>query len=244
MQTLIVIPTYNEAKNVPDLVKQLFALDLLDLHLLVVDDNSPDGTADIAEGLNSAYDGRVHVLRRKAKEGLGRAYVAGFKEALHLGAANVVQMDADLSHPPASVPDLLAALGKHDVAVGSRYIPGGGVAEGWGLGRKLISHGGDIYVRLVLGLPIHDTKSGFKAFRREVLEAIDLDAVTSHGYIFQAEIMYRCLKMGYRMTEVPFIFYERKAGKSKMSVSIITEALWRSVWLRVHGKRIRQRSQV
>ena len=186
----------------------------------------------------------MHVLRRKAKEGLGRAYVAGFKEALHLGAANVVQMDADLSHPPASVPDLLAALGKHDVAVGSRYIPGGGVAEGWGLGRKLISHGGDIYVRLVLGLPIHDTKSGFKAFRREVLEAIDLDAVTSHGYIFQAEIMYRCLKMGYRMTEVPFIFYERKAGKSKMSVSIITEALWRSVWLRVHGKRIRQRSQV
>ncbi len=242
MQTLIVIPTYNEARNLPELARQLFALPLADVHVLVVDDNSPDGTANVAEDLNGPYPGRVHVLRRKAKQGLGRAYVAGFKEALRLAPTYVVQMDADLSHPPSSVPDLLAALKDADVAVGSRYIRGGGAAQKWGLGRKLISQGGDAYVRMVLGLPVHDTKSGFKAFRRQVLEAIDLDAVTSHGYIVQAEIMYRCYKMGYRIREVPFVFYERRAGKSKMSIGIITEALWRSVWLRLHGKRIRPRA--
>lgn len=242
MQTLIVIPTYNEAKNLPELARQLFALELSDVHLLIVDDNSPDGTANVAESLNSLYPGRMHLLRRKAKEGLGRAYVAGFKEALRLAPTYVVQMDADLSHPPASVPGLLAALNEYDVAVGSRYVRGGGVAQGWGFGRKLMSQGGDAYVRIVLGLPVHDTKSGFKAFRRQVLEAIDLDAVVSHGYIFQAEIVYRCLRMGYSVIEVPFIFHERRAGKSKMSLGVITEALWRSLWLRMHGKRIRPRA--
>ncbi|MBI2170551.1 MAG: polyprenol monophosphomannose synthase [Chloroflexi bacterium] len=236
MQTLIVVPTYNEATNIPELAAQLFALGLPDLHLLVVDDNSPDGTADLAEGLNASYPGLVHVLRRKAKEGLGPAYVAGFKEALRLGAANVLQMDADLSHPTHSVPDLLAALKECDVAVGSRYMKGGGVAQEWNLLRKLMSRGGDVYVRMMLGLPIWDTKSGFKAFQRGVLEGVGLDGMSSRGYIFQAEFMYRCYKMGYRVKEVPFIFYERKAGTSKLSISIITEALWRSAWIRLRGK--------
>ncbi|MBI4312176.1 MAG: polyprenol monophosphomannose synthase [Chloroflexi bacterium] len=238
MQSLIVVPTYNEARNVPELAAQLFALGLPDLHILVVDDNSPDGTADVAEGLNGTFPGRLHVLRRAAKEGLGKAYVAGFKEALRLGAGNVIQMDADLSHPPSAVPRLLEALETSDVAVGSRYIEGGGAVEEWGLLRKLISRGGDIYVRAVLGLPIQDTKSGFKAFRREVLENVGLDQLASAGYIFQAEFVFRCHKMGYRMREVPFVFQERRAGKSKMSVGILVEALWRSVWLRMKTRAI------
>ncbi|MBI4201629.1 MAG: polyprenol monophosphomannose synthase [Chloroflexi bacterium] len=232
MQTLIVVPTYNEAANLPELAAQLFALRLPDMHLLVVDDNSPDGTAAVADGLNTQHAGYVHVLRRKAKEGLGRAYVAGFAEALRLGAKRVVQMDADLSHPTEAIPRLLAALEGHDLAIGSRYIPGGGVAQDWGLARKLISRGGDIYVRLALGLPVKDTKSGFKAFRSEVLHKVGLEHIASAGYIFQAEFVYRCYKLGFRITEVPYLFHERRAGKSKMSLSILTEALWRSLWLR------------
>ncbi|MBI4338692.1 MAG: polyprenol monophosphomannose synthase [Chloroflexi bacterium] len=232
MHTLVVVPTYNEAQNIPELASQLFALGLPGLHLLVVDDNSPDGTAEIADELNQAYPGRVHVLRRPAKGGLGPAYVAGFREALRLGAERVLQMDADLSHPTEAVPRLLDALDRCDVAIGSRYIPGGGVDQEWGLSRKAMSRGGDLYVRAVLGLPVHDTKSGFKAFRREVLERLDLDSLQSKGFIFQAEVLYRCRAMGYRLQEVPFIFYDRRAGRSKLNMAIITEALWRSILLR------------
>ena len=235
MKVLVVVPTYNEAENLPALVEQLFALNNPDLEILVVDDNSSDGTAAIAEGLGTSYPNRIHVLRRPRKEGLGRAYVAGFREALRLDAGIIVQMDADLSHPPESIPALLEGLTACDVVVGSRYVPGGGVAGEWGLLRRFLSRGGDLYVRWVMGLHVHDTKSGFKAFQRTVLEQVPIETLQSKGFIFQAEVIYWCQRMGFRIREVPFIFQDRRAGKSKMSLSIVLEGLWRPFqtrWLR------------
>ena len=228
MKTLVVVPTYNEAGSLPDLVQHLFDLNVPGLELLVVDDNSPDGTAAVAEALESRHPHRIHLLRRPRKEGIGPAYIAGFREALRLGASVIVQMDADLSHPPEYIPALLAATKTCDVVVGSRYIPGGGVAGNWGLLRRLLSRGGDLYVQRVMGLRIHDTNSGFKGFRREVLEQLHLETLRSKGFIFQAEVVYRCQQMGSRIQEVPFIFQERRAGRSKMSLPIVVEALWRS----------------
>ncbi|MEE8442327.1 MAG: polyprenol monophosphomannose synthase [Dehalococcoidia bacterium] len=240
MKTLVVVPTYNEAGNLPHLVERLFSLGIPDLELLVVDDNSPDGTAAIAEGLEAAHPQQIHVLSRAAKEGLGPAYIAGYKEALRLGADVVIQMDADLSHPPEYIPDFLESMGNADVVVGSRYVPGGGAAGEWGLLRRAISRWGDLYVRWAMGLHLRDTKSGFKGFRREVLEQLALDSLTSKGFIFQAEVAFRCQKMGFRIKEVPFIFQERGAGRSKMSLSIMGEALWRSFRIRWSGQGLRE----
>ncbi|MSQ22693.1 MAG: polyprenol monophosphomannose synthase [Dehalococcoidia bacterium] len=233
MNVLVVVPTYNEAGNLSNLAQHLFGLHIPALELLVVDDNSPDGTAAAAEALDKAYPGRVHVLRRPRKEGLGPAYVAGFREALRLQADVIIQMDADLSHPPECIPAMLESIKGCDVAVGSRYIPGGGVASEWGVARRFLSRGGDMYVRWVIGLHIQDTKSGFKAFQRRVLEQVPLEALRSKGYIFQAELMYRCQQMGFSVQEVPYVFQERKSGGSKMSVNIVMEALWRSFQVRL-----------
>ncbi len=232
MKILIVTPTYNEAGNIPVLVQHLFDLNIPALELLVVDDNSPDGTAAAAAALEKHYPNRIHVLSRPKKEGLGPAYVAGFQEALRLGADFVIQMDADLSHSPQYVPSLLQALDACDVAVGSRYIPGGGTSGKWGLRRRLISRGGDLYVRLVMGLRLTDTKSGFKGFRRGVLEQLPLEALRSKGFVFQAEMLYRCQQMGFRIREVPFVFQERRSGGSKMGLTILAEALWRCLQVR------------
>ena len=240
MKTIVVVPTYNEAENLPDLVEQIFTLNIAGLELLVVDDNSPDGTAETAETLGGRYPDRIHVLRRARKEGLGPAYVAGFREALRLGADVVIQMDADLSHPPRDIPAMLNAIKESHVVVGSRYMPGGGVAGDWGLLRRLLSRGGELYIRWVMGLRIRDTNSGFKAFRREVLEQLPLEALRSSGFIFQAEVIYLCQKMGFEIREVPYVFPDRKVGRSKMSLGIIVEALWRPfqirwIWRRKHG---------
>ncbi|MEE2700956.1 MAG: polyprenol monophosphomannose synthase [Chloroflexota bacterium] len=232
MDTLVVIPTYNEAANLPQLVRRIFSLEIPDLAVLFVDDNSPDGTADIAQALEVEWPGRIHVLRRRNKDGLGRAYIAGFQEAMRLRPTNVVQMDADLSHPPEYIPTLLESLNHCDVAVGSRYIQGGGATEDWGTFRHLLSQGGDFYVRTVLGMHTRDSKSGFKAFRGVVLDSMDFTRIHSKGYIFQAEFLYLCNKLGYSVTEIPFVFQNRTAGRSKLSVQIIVEALWRPILIR------------
>ena len=234
-KTLVVVPTYNEAGNLPMLSKLLFSLKIPNLELLVVDDDSPDGTAEVAERLADQHPGLIHVLRRSKKEGIGPAYIAGFQQALRMGADIVIQMDADLSHPPEYIPAILDGLKTYDVVVGSRYIHGGGIAGHWGIFRRVLSRAGDVYTRWVLGLHIQDTKSGFKGFRRGVLERISLETVRSKGFIFQAEIVYKCQKINSRILEVPFIFELRAAGNSKMSVSIVVEALWRSLQIRLIG---------
>jgi dolichol-phosphate mannosyltransferase len=237
----VCIPTYNEAENLERLVTvvaQVFDRARLDGHVLVIDDNSPDGTGAIAEAL-SERDARIHVLHRNAKEGLGRAYVAGYRRALAAGAALIAQMDCDFSHDPTVLPDLVAALDRADLVLGSRYVPGGGVRD-WGLLRQAISRGGCWYARTLLGLPVRDLTGGFKCFRREVLERIALDGVNTAGYGFQVEVTYRAALLGFRIEEVPITFREREAGCSKMSTGIVVEAA-RLVWkLRAEGRRAAQ----
>jgi len=230
----LVLPTYNEAENLEPLVAA--ALENLpdSARVLVVDDNSPDGTGQLADSL-AAAEPRIEVLHRAQKEGLGPAYVAGFRQALAAGASRILEMDSDFSHDPADLGRLLAATEKADVAIGSRYVPGGGV-ENWSALRQGISRGGSAYARLVLGLPIRDLTGGFKCFRREVLEAIDLDAISARGYAFQVEMTYRAVQLGFRVAEVPITFRERRAGASKMSRSIVLEAAWRVPQLRL-GRR-------
>jgi dolichol-phosphate mannosyltransferase len=220
-----VLPTYNEAENLEPVVVAALA-NLPDSALiLVVDDSSPDGTGELADRL-AAAEPRVEVLHRVRKEGLGPAYVAGFRHALAAGAGRILEMDSDFSHDPADLPRLLAATEEADLAIGSRYVTGGGV-ENWSALRQAISRGGSIYARVVLGLPIRDLTGGFKCFRREVLEAIDLEAIASRGYAFQVEMTYRAIELGFSVTEVPITFRERRAGASKMSRSIVAEAAWR-----------------
>lgn len=221
----VVLPTYDEAENVVPLLRAVLAVADragLDLRVLVVDDGSPDGTADLAAGV-AAADGRVAVLRRAAKEGIGPAYRAGFRHALDAGAALVLEMDCDFSHDPERLPGLIAAAGDADLVLGSRYVPGGGVAR-WGPVRRAISRGGCLYAQVVLGVGIRDLTGGFKCFRREVLEEIPLDEVTAAGYGFQIEMTYRALLLGYRVAEVPITFRERERGVSKMSGRIVWEA--------------------
>lgn len=230
MSVLIVIPTYNEKENLETLVERLRAA-VPEGHFLIVDDGSPDGTGEIADGLVAASEGWVHVLHRTSKDGLGRAYVAGFLWGLERGYARLVQMDADLSHDPKDVPKLLAATegGTADFALGSRYVPGGGTLN-WGLFRRILSRGGSLYARTILRLPHHDLTGGFKCWKREVLEAIDLPSIRSNGYSFQIEMTFRALKKGFRAVEVPIVFTDRVDGVSKMSKRIVLEAVlmvWR-----------------
>ncbi|HUJ28875.1 MAG TPA: polyprenol monophosphomannose synthase [Myxococcales bacterium] len=222
----VVLPTYNERENLPHIAPAILAASP-ELDLLVVDDNSPDGTGALADEL-ARDDPRVRVLHRERKEGLGRAYLAGFAQALAAGYGRILEMDADFSHDPQRLPALLAASREVDVALGSRYVDGGGTVN-WGLGRRLLSRGGSFYARTILGLGVRDLTGGFKCFRREVLESIDLPSVRSSGYAFQIELTYRAVKRGFKVREVPITFVDRRVGKSKMSRRIVAEALW-MVW--------------
>jgi dolichol-phosphate mannosyltransferase len=222
METLIIIPTYNEAENLSPLLQAIFSYAPL-THVLIVDDHSPDGTGELADELQKK-DGRVHVLHRAGKLGLGTAYLAGFKFALAHGFDAAFEMDADFSHDPRYLPDFLRAIENADVVIGSRYIVGGNT-PGWSALRRLISGSGNIFARLMLGIPVHDCTSGFRCYRRRVLESIDLDAVQSHGYAFQVELTYRVTMQGFQMVETPIVFMDRRCGKSKMSHAIIVEAL-------------------
>jgi dolichol-phosphate mannosyltransferase len=231
----LVLPTYNEAGNIEPFVEAVLAKLPDSARVLIVDDNSPDGTGEIADRLAARHEA-VAVLHRPHKEGLGPAYIAGFERVLAEGAGLVLEMDSDFSHDPAYLPRLLEAGRKADLVIGSRYVPGGGVGN-WSLPRRVISRGGSAYARLVLGLRVQDLTGGFKCFRREVLEAIDLRSIRSRGYAFQVEMTYRAIQRGFEVVEVPIVFKERRAGASKMDRSIVAEAAWRVPLLRFEGKR-------
>ena len=231
MKVMVVIPTYNEADNLSPVVGELRSLDIPDLQILVVDDNSPDGTGDLADDLSQRYPGEFHVIHRPAKLGLGTAYLTGFRFALERGSDRIVQMDADFSHSPAYIPRFLAALDdRHAVVVGSRYVEGGQLDERWSFGRYLLSWwANSVYTRLVLGISVKDATAGFKCWKREVLEVVDLDSIRSSGYVFQVEMAYVTEKLGFRVLEMPIYFEDRRIGQSKMDVRIKLEAAWR-VW--------------
>jgi dolichol-phosphate mannosyltransferase len=221
----VVVPTYNERENLPEMAERLFRLPMSGLSLLVVDDNSPDGTGPLAEELGRQHPGRVDVLHRPGKQGLATAYLQGFQRALERGAEAVVQMDCDLSHRPEEIPAMLQKLQDADVVVGSRYVRGGSADPSWGLSRRMLSRFGNVYARVVLGLRPRDVTSGFKAYRREALERLALRELRCKGFAFQAEIAYRCKRAGLRVTEHPIVFTDRSRGASKMSKAIIVEAL-------------------
>jgi dolichol-phosphate mannosyltransferase len=230
----LILPTYNEAENIEALVGA--ALPRLEdagarPTILIVDDNSPDGTGRIADRLAEEHE-QVRVLHRANKGGLGRAYLAGFDVALASGADLVMEMDADFSHDPADLPRLIAAAGAADLVLGSRYVPGGGV-ENWGLVRRILSWGGSAYARIILGVPVRDLTGGFKCFNRRVLESIDRANVHADGYGFQIELTYRAIKAGFTVAEVPILFRERRVGQSKMTARIALEAVWKVPALRL-----------
>ena len=230
LRTIVVLPTYDERENLSNIVQAIFALGVPGLEILVVDDNSPDGTGRLADEIAQADPERVRVLHRPGKQGLGRAYVAGFKRALELGADYIIEMDADFSHSPSYLPKMIEKMAEYDVVVGSRYVTGGSVDKNWSLYRKLLSWWGSrVYAPVILGLPVHDATGGFKCFRRQALGAIDLDRVRSNGYAFQVEMNYICARKGYRIYELPIHFEDRRQGTSKMDWRISAEAMWR-VW--------------
>ena len=230
MNITIIIPTYNEAENLPRLSAALLALPLPGLDLLVVDDNSPDGTGQIADTLERDTGGRVHALHRSGKLGLGSAYIQGFRWALAHGADAICQMDADFSHPVEKVPELVEALASADLALGSRYVPGGALDERWAFWRKGLSTFGNFYARSILGLDVRDCTGGFRLWQRKALEGMPLERVKSNGYVFQVEMIYLASLLGYKIKEIPIYFAERQQGTSKMSLRIQMEAAYR-VWL-------------
>jgi len=226
---VVCLPTYNELENLEPMLR---ALADKDVRVLVIDDNSPDGTGELADRLAGQLD-YVSVLHRERKEGLGPAYLAGFRQALSGDAQLVLEMDCDFSHDPKDVPRLIAAVADGaDVALGSRYVPGGGVRN-WGLLRRVISAGGSLYARVVLGVQVRDLTGGFKCYRRSVLETIELDSIHSKGYAFQIETTYRALRAGFEVVEVPITFADREVGGSKMSKGIVVEAIWKVPRLRL-----------
>ena len=225
----VVVPTFNEAENISKLTSALFDLPLDGLNVLVIDDNSPDGTGQIADDLSKTHPGRISVLHRTGKKGLGSAYIEGFRRSLELGADAIVQMDADFSHPPEKVLELIETLLAADVAMGSRYIPGGSLDKQWPMWRKGLSAFGNIYAKTILQLPINDATGGFRAWRRETLQTMPLDRVRSNGYAFQVEMIYLAYRLGFRIREMPFYFADRRWGTSKMSFAIQLEAAYR-VW--------------
>ncbi len=229
MKTMVVMPTYNEADNLVQMVAELMTLELDGLEILVIDDNSPDGTGQIAEELAAQYPDRLHVIHRPGKMGLGTAYISGFRQALEDGADYVIQMDADFSHSPSYLPAFLDRIRECDVVIGSRYVAGGSVDERWNPWRRFLSWGGNLYARVITRLPIRDTTGGFRCFRRQALLALDLERVRSEGYAFQIEMVYASQKKGLRLCEIPIYFEDRSMGRSKMSSWIILEAMWR-VW--------------
>lgn len=226
--TLVVIPTYDERENLPRVVPLVLEQDP-SIHVLVVDDASPDGTGEVAEALARAHPDRVHVLHREAKEGLGRAYLAGFRWGIERGYARLCEFDADLSHPADRLPEFLSAIEDVDFVIGSRYVEGRVTVVNWPISRLLLSLFGSWYARTVTRLPMSDATGGFNMFRREVLEALDLDRIESEGYSFQIELKLRAWRRGFRFVELPIVFTERGRGESKMSRRIVREAVWR-VW--------------
>jgi dolichol-phosphate mannosyltransferase len=230
VKAIVCLPTYNERENLEPMVR---ALGAHGVRVLVVDDNSPDGTGELADRLAAELD-YVEVLHRERKEGLGPAYLAGFRHALAGDADLVLEMDCDFSHDPGDVPRLIAAAEDADLVLGSRYVPGGRV-ENWGAVRRFVSAGGSLYARLFLGVPIRDLTGGFKCFRREVLERLDLDRIHAKGYAFQIELTYRSLRAGFVVTEVPIRFADREVGSSKMSRAIVLEAVWKVPLMRLRA---------
>jgi len=239
MTVLVVIPTYNEAENMPAITAELFTLDIPGLQILIVDDNSPDGTGQVAEELSQrCYPTRLHVLHRAGKLGLGTAYIAGFKWALEHNIDYVVQMDADFSHSPSYIAEMLAGIENYDVVVGSRYVGGGQLDERWSWWRWFLSWwANSVWTRLILGVKTKDATAGFKCWRRSALERIGLDRIHSNGYIFQVEMAYVSEKLNFRILEIPIYFEDRRIGQSKMSVPVKIEAA-----LRVFEIRWRHRS--
>ncbi len=229
-RTMVVVPTYNERENLPTFIEALFALNIPRFEVLVVDDNSPDGTGQLAEELRATYQQRVHVLHRAQKQGLGPAYLAGFRQALALGADYIVQMDADFSHQPHYILTMLEMIEQYDLVLGSRFMRGGGVDESWSLYRKLLSLWANrLYTPLILRLPVADATGGFKMWRSATLVGMNLDRIQSNGYVFQVEMTYVAHRLGYRIGEFPIYFPDRKAGSSKMSSKVALEAAAR-VW--------------
>ena len=226
MKTLIIIPTYNEAKNIKRLIEEIFKLDL-DINILIIDDNSPDGTGNIVEEV-AKRDHKVNLIKREGKMGLGTAYVTGFKYAIDNKYDYIFEMDADFSHDPKEIPNFLEKIKECDLVIGSRYIKGVNVIN-WPLRRLILSYGANIYTRFITGLPIKDSTSGYKCFKRNVLENIDLNSIHSGGYSFQIEMNYKTWKKDFKIAEIPIIFVDRTEGKSKMSKKIVREAIW-MVW--------------
>ena len=237
-RVLVVVPTYDERENLLPIAARLHAA-CPAVHLLVVDDNSPDGTGEVADAL-AAREPWAYVLHRTAKDGLGAAYIAGFAWARTAGYDVVIEMDADGSHAPEELPRLLAALEHADVVLGSRWVPGGRVVN-WPRSRELLSRGGNAWTRLALGLPLADATGGYRAYRREVLDALPLGQVASQGYCFQVDLAWRAWRAGHRVVEVPITFVERERGESKMSRAIVVEALWRVTWWGLTSRRSRDR---
>jgi dolichol-phosphate mannosyltransferase len=235
MRATVCLPTYNERENLPRMIEALRGVLREGDRVLVIDDNSPDGTGAIADALATEH-AFVDVLHREEKEGLGRAYIAGFHHALTGGAELVLEMDCDFSHDPADVARLIeAAENGADLVLGSRYVPGGST-KNWGLARRVISRGGSAYTALFLRMGVKDPTGGFKCFRRPVLERLDLDGITPRGYAFQIEMTYRAKRAGFRVVEIPITFVDREVGQSKMSRSVVLEAIWRVPLLRLGGK--------
>ena len=234
MQLSIVLPTYNEAENLPRIISALFKLPLRELKVLIVDDNSPDGTGNIAEEIAKLNPGRITVLHRNGKLGLGTAYIQGFQKALMDGAEVIGQMDADFSHPPEKLLEMLTALEKSDVVLGSRYVLGGKIDDRWPRWRKGLSSFGNIYARTILALPVRDTTGGFRLWRDQTLRNMPLERVRSNGYAFQVEMTYIAHSLGYKFSEVPIYFADRRWGDSKMSFKIQVEAairVWQLRWV-------------
>ena len=223
MLPVIIIPTYNESENIDGIVRDILNLEC-GVSILIVDDNSPDGTGEIADRLSGEFP-EVHVRHRPGKQGLGTAYRYGFGEALDMGATCIFEMDADYSHDPRYIPQFLSAIGDHDVVIGSRYAEGGGI-ENWGLGRQLISRGGNFYARMRTGLKAKDATSGYRCYRRDVLKEIDFSRISATGYGFQVEMAYICTILGFDVFELPIVFSDRRVGESKMSGQIVWEATW------------------
>jgi dolichol-phosphate mannosyltransferase len=240
-KVMVVVPTYNEADNLSTLVGELLALGLPGLEILIVDDNSPDGTGEVADELVQQYPHHMHVLHRTGKLGLGTAYVAGFSYALEHGMDYVIQMDADFSHSPEYIPQFLETIEECDVVIGSRYVSGGKLDERWGWGRYFLSWwANSVYTRLILGLKVKDATAGFKCWRRATLEGIGLHRVQSNGYVFQVEMAYLTEKLGYRFHEIPIYFEDRRIGRSKMTMSVKIESALRTWQIRWRHRKIQR----
>jgi dolichol-phosphate mannosyltransferase len=238
---MVVIPTYNEAENLPTMAGELLALDLPGLAILIVDDNSPDGTGEIADELTQRHLDRMHVIHRESKLGLGTAYITGFKYALEQGVDLIVQMDADFSHSPSYISKFVEATDEYDVVVGSRYVSGGSLDERWSWWRFFLSWwANSVYTRLILGVKVKDATAGFKCWRRATLEGIGLDRVRSNGYVFQVEMAYLVEKLGYRFLEIPIHFEDRRIGRSKMTVPVKIEAALRTFQIRWRHRNTRR----